>query len=276
MNKKLSIFLFMLMTLIFSSVVCYASIIPSRGAGQIGYSSVVLCDSLTARQSPSYSSPSVQTLHYGDKIIVMNTEDGWAQVALSDDVDGVPVWVNESYVAVDPAYYRADDSTAVYAWNSTGAKKVALLDEGTTVPILQDNGEWIVVSLRGAAGWIHNPVRTEYSATPATSQSNSGNKGNNQSSTTQYIEDEDLDDFDDYDDDSNDSSFTVYAKDGATAVIHHAEGAMYEDARGRTYVKDDQDGYFYCISTDVTYAFDPTQWTGEAYGENEFPVDDDD
>ena len=46
---------------------------------------------------------------------------------------------------------------------------------------------------------------------------------------------------------------------------------MYEDPWGRTYVKQDNDGFFYCITTDVMYAFDMTQWTGEAYGENEFP-----
>jgi hypothetical protein len=48
---------------------------------------------------------------------------------------------------------------------------------------------------------------------------------------------------------------------------------MYEDASGRTYVKQDEDAFYYCITTDVTYALDATMWTGEAYGENEFPED---
>ena len=160
MKKKPAVFLIMSMSMVLGSAVCHASIIPPKGPGQIGYSSVVLCNSLTAHQDPSFSSPSVQTLHYGDKIIVMSTKDGWAEAALSDDVDGVPVWVNEDFVAIDPSYYQTEGDTVVYAWNDTGAKKVALLEEGTILPILRDDGDWIVVSLRGAAGWINNPVRS--------------------------------------------------------------------------------------------------------------------
>ena len=261
--KKLPVFLISLMTVVSSGAVCRASIIPPQGPGQIGYSSVVLCDSLSAHQDPGFSSPSVQTLHYGDRIIVMDTKDGWAQAALSDDVDGVPVWVKEEYVAVDPAYYQTEGETVVYAWNDTGAKQVALLDGGTSLPILRDDGDWIVVSLRGAAGWINNPVR---SGSPAqnTPRNASGDDEEEGSQDNDSIEDSG---------ESGDTAFTVYARDGSTALIHPTGGAMYEDGEGRTYVKDDQDGYYYCISNDVTYAFDPTMWTGEAYGENEFPED---
>ena len=63
-------------------------------------------------------------------------------------------WVNADYIAVDPAWYRADNATPVYAWNDTEAPKVALLDAGTELPILKDDGDWLIVSLRGATGWI--------------------------------------------------------------------------------------------------------------------------
>ena len=322
MKKRVCVIPVMLMTMTLGgAMACHASIIPPQGPGQIGYSSVILCDSLSAHQDPSFSSPSVQTLHYGDKIIVMNTKDGWAQAALSDDVDGVPVWVNEEFIAVDPSYYRTDEDTAVYAWGDTGAKKVALLDAGVTLPILQDNGDWLVVSLRGAAGWINNPNRSGSAAadTAGTSQGSSGNSAGSQgSAVTVYDENGDaytlyegtdgywrdgsgteydrLSDTeyqvhegtkrlsvnfpsqsgssdDGSSEESGDTAFTVYARDGATALIHPVGGAMYEDGEGKTYVKDDSDGYYYCITTDVTYAFDPTMWTGEAYGENEFPED---
>ena len=80
---------------------------------------------------------------------------GWEQCFLSDDVDACPGgWVNEDYLAIDPAWYRTEASTPVYAWNETTAPKVALLDRNTTLPILKEEGEWLIVSLRGAAGWI--------------------------------------------------------------------------------------------------------------------------
>lgn len=150
----------MFLTMVLGSVVCFASIIPSEGPGQIGYSSVVLCDSLSMRQEPSFSSASTQTLKYGDRIIVMSQSDGWARVVLGDSEDSPSGWVDVDYIAVDPAWYRCDGETPVYAWDDTGSKKVAFLDEGTTLPILRDDGDWIIVSLRGATGWINNPGRS--------------------------------------------------------------------------------------------------------------------
>jgi hypothetical protein len=108
----------------------------------------------------------VQTLGYGDSLIVMETENGWAHCALGDAEESPKGWVDEDFIAIDPSWYKTEESTPVYAWNDTGAPKVALLDAGTTLPILRDDGDWIVVSLRGAAGWIRNPVRTAPSGYP--------------------------------------------------------------------------------------------------------------
>ena len=318
MKKKISVILIMSAAMIFGSAVCFASITPPQGPGQIGFSSVVLCDSLSLHSDPGFDSPATQTLHYGDRIIVMDTANGWAHVTLGDSEDSPMGYVNEDFIAVDPAWYRTEGDTVVYAWNDTSAPKVALLDEGTTLPILRDDGDWIIVSLRGAAGWINNPVRT----TIPQNNSIPGNENESGSGSSQggviTVYDEFGDAFtlyegtdgywrdrsgtaydrlsgtefqvhegtkrlsvnypsQDYDDqgyeESGDTAFTVYARDGSTALIHPTGGAMYEDGYGRTYVKDDQDGYYYCIATDITYAFDPTMWTGEAYGENEFPAD---
>ena len=319
--KRVSVFLGMVMSMVLGGAVCNAAILPPQGPGQIGLSSVVLCDSLSAHKDPGFDSPSVETLHYGDRIIVMDTENGWAKTALSDDVDGVPVWVKADFIAIDPSYYRTEGETAVYAWNDTGAKKVAVLDEGTVLPILRDDGDWIVVSLRGAAGWINNPVRSDSPSDDTSRNSSGDNGGSNAGSqggvitvydefgesytlyegTDGYWRDRSGTAYDRLSDnqfqvhegnkrlsadapsqndssyesnvESGDTAFYVYAADGSTVLIHPTGGAMYEDAAGRTYVKDDQDGYYYCIGNDITYAFDPTMWTGEAYGENEFPED---
>lgn len=134
---------------------CRAEIIPPYGEGQIGLQAVVLCESLTVRKGRSASSNAVKTLKYGDRIIVQERWDGWAECFLSDDVDAGPAgWVNSDYIAIDPAWYRTDETTPVYAWNDTMAPKVALLGKGETLPILKDDGDWLIVSLRGATGWI--------------------------------------------------------------------------------------------------------------------------
>ena len=133
-----------------------AKMTPPHGVGQIGLQAVVLCEELTVRQKPDVSSKAAKKLKYGTTIIVTQQKGKWAECVLSDSVDEeIAGWVNADYIAIDPAWYRTEDKTQVYAWGDTKAPKVALLDKGTTLPVLKEEGDWFVVSLRGAAGWIH-------------------------------------------------------------------------------------------------------------------------
>lgn len=146
-----------LVVLIFSLGIVWtvhAEIRPPHGEGQIGLSTEILCDSLTLRQGPSSSAKVIQTLQYGDHIIVMEQSDGWAYVTLGDSEESPKGWVNSDYIIIDPAWCRTESKTPVYAWNDTAAPKVALLDANITMPILKDEGAWLIVSLRGATGWI--------------------------------------------------------------------------------------------------------------------------
>ena len=125
----------------------------------------MLCESLTVRQERSAGSKAVETLHYGDTFAVQDNWDGWASCFTSDDVDaGQTGWVNSDYIIVNPTWYRTDDTTPVYAWNDTMAPKVALLSKGTMLPILKDEGEWLIVSLRGATGWIYKSASDHLTA----------------------------------------------------------------------------------------------------------------
>ena len=133
-----------------------AEIIPPYGEGQVGLQAVVLCNELTVRQESSAGSDAVQTLKFGERIIVQPQTSGWARCFLSDSEDEGPAgWVNEGYIAIDPAWYRTEEKTPVYAWNDASAPKVALLDEDVTLPILKVEGDWLIVSLRGAVGCIY-------------------------------------------------------------------------------------------------------------------------
>ena len=131
-----------------------AEIIPPHGEGQIGLQAVVLCEELTLRREPNTSSAGVRTLEYGDLPIVIEDSDGWAYVTLGDSEDSPSGWVNADYLAIDPAWYRTEGKTPVYAWDDDWAPRVGLLDGNTTLPILKDEGDWLLVSLRGAVGWI--------------------------------------------------------------------------------------------------------------------------
>lgn len=133
-----------------------AEIIPAEGGGwQIGPVSVVLCEELTLREEPHDSAKAIDTLRYGYRPIVIRQENGWAYCALGDSEDATVGWLKADYIVVNPAWYRTEAATPVYAWNDTAACKIALLSRDTILPILKQEGEWLVVSLRGAAGWIH-------------------------------------------------------------------------------------------------------------------------
>ena len=157
MKKRVLPTVMVVLVLVLGSVgVAHGEIIPPHGEGQIGLQAVVLCDELTVRKEPSGSAKAVETLSYGDLPIVTEQSDGWAFCFLSDSEDSESGWVNADYIAIDPAWYRTEEKTPVYAWDSQSAPKVALLKKGTTLPILSDQGDWLIVSLRGAVGWIRN------------------------------------------------------------------------------------------------------------------------
>ena len=156
MKKHIRLTILVLLAVILGSAAAVqAEILPPRGEGQIGLQAVVLCESLTLREAPRADAGILGSLENGRSIIVSKQTDGWAECFVSDAEDAGPAgWVKSDYLAIDPAWYRADAATPIYAWNDTSAPKVALLDKDTTLPVLKDDGEWLVVGLRGATGWI--------------------------------------------------------------------------------------------------------------------------
>lgn len=131
-----------------------AEIIPPYGEGQFGLQAVVLCEELTVRVKPGTSSGTVRILPYGSRINITEQSDGWARCVIGDSEDADSGWVSADYIIIDPAWYRTEGKTPVYAWDDTSAPKVALLDANELLPVLKQEGDWLIVSLRGATGWI--------------------------------------------------------------------------------------------------------------------------
>jgi len=155
MKKTVKLAILMALVLMIGSVgVVHAEIIPPYGEGQIGYQAEVLCEELTMRKEADASSKAVKTLKYGSLILVDKQVGGWAYCLDSDSEDANAGWVNAEYIVIDPAHYRTETKKPVYAWDDTQAPKVALLSANTTLPILKEEGDWLLVSLRGAVGWI--------------------------------------------------------------------------------------------------------------------------
>ncbi len=164
LKKGMRITVLALLILMLTVGSCMAQIIPAYGQGQIGYQAVVLCNSLSVRETMNTKSAALKTLRAGDKFIVQTVTNGWADVFLNE-TDGSIGWVLADYIVIDPAWYKCDVSTPVYAWGDVNAPRVALLDRGTELPILLDAGDWVVVSLRGASGWIQKTAKDKLGIT---------------------------------------------------------------------------------------------------------------
>ncbi len=142
----------------------HAEIIPPSEPGQqIGYQAVVLCETLTMREKPSSSAKAMKTLNYGDLPIVIGAdlpagpkkENGFVYCTLGDSEDSPCGWINSDYIFINPAWYVTEKKVTVYAWDDISAPKIALLDKDSRLPILKEEEDWYLVSLRGAVGWIH-------------------------------------------------------------------------------------------------------------------------
>lgn len=133
-----------------------ALVIPPQGMGQIGISSIVIRDGLPVYEKPDGTSKVTANLSSGTHFIVTDRTEGWAEVVLSDDVDAAPIgWVETLFVLVDIGWYLTGEDTPVYPWPDTFAPAFQVIEEGYLLPVLKDEGEWLVVSLNGASGWVH-------------------------------------------------------------------------------------------------------------------------
>ena len=166
--KKL---LLALMMIALCTTAASATILPATGVaedyrawtGLEATPAVVLCESLSVLDARGdQGGKKVMTLNYtGKGILVIDSWDGWAQIHYSDGAE--LGWVRSDYLLMDPAWYLCDEDVQVYAYPDTMAPRVALLDEGTKLPIITEYDaeyeSWVCVSLRGAAGWIRKTRR---------------------------------------------------------------------------------------------------------------------
>ena len=152
--KRTAICVFLVLCMI--SSVAIGEISRPIGPGQYGYDAVVISKNISVRPTQNANDKAVTRLNYGDHLAVMSLGNGWCECYLSE-TDGLSGYVLEDYILIDPAYITTEEPTPVYAWQAQNAKRVGLLARGETYPIIRMEGNWLLISLRGAAGWIVRP-----------------------------------------------------------------------------------------------------------------------
>lgn len=166
--KKLVIILLLLLC---CTATALADILPATGAdeafkawtGLECQQAVVLCESLTILDNRGdQGGQKVGSLKYGNTVPVIESWDGYAKIYYADG--SKTGWVRNDYLLLDPAWYICNEDMQVYAYPDVMAPKIALLDQGTKLPLLTEYQDdtisgWVCVSLRGAAGWIRKTPR---------------------------------------------------------------------------------------------------------------------
>ena len=116
---------------------------------------IVLCETLSLRESPNTAANVLATLPYGASIEVLDDSGQWFRVRCygtnNVSYDG---WVNGDYVIKNPSYYTTTQETPAYAYASSSAKRVGLIDAGVLLPIIAEVDGFYVVSLRAASAFI--------------------------------------------------------------------------------------------------------------------------
>lgn len=152
--KKTGICLVLVLILI--SAAALGEVTRPLGPGQLGFDAVVISKSISIRPIQNSNAKAVRKMNYGEHMPVMSLGNGWCECFLSE-TEGVSGYVLEDYILIDPAYVTTEEPTPVYAWQAQNAKRVGLLGRGETFPIIRMEGDWLLISLRGAAGWILRP-----------------------------------------------------------------------------------------------------------------------
>lgn len=122
-----------------------------------GRTAQVLCESLSLRLSPGFGAKVVASLGWNTTLLPEGEAvDGWQLVtAVAQDGSlGATGYVRSEYLLYDCRWYTAVSATPVYAYPSPDAPRVALLDKNSAYPIIAEYNGYLVISLRGASGFV--------------------------------------------------------------------------------------------------------------------------
>lgn len=121
------------------------------------YPGVVISQNVSLRESPSTGAKRLASIPNGSIFDLLDEQDGWYRVDYWDGKTALPLegWVLVDFVVRDPSFITTTESTFVYAVPDRSAKKVAQLTSGTQLVIIAEWGDFWVVNLRSASGFIY-------------------------------------------------------------------------------------------------------------------------
>ena len=117
---------------------------------------VVISQNVTLRQSPSTTAKQLARPANGAVLYILGVQGDWYHVRFYDagntQLEG---YVRTHFVVENPAFVTTTKNTYVYAIPSRQSKMVGELVPGTQLVVIGEFGDFWVVNLRSASGFIH-------------------------------------------------------------------------------------------------------------------------
>lgn len=132
---------------------------------------IVKVEKLNVRKGPSVKNDKIGSLDRGMVVEILETSNGWNKVKLLDGNEG---WVSGKYTEKEKGTVTAT-SLNVRKGPSIENDKIASLENGTTIEILETENDWYKVKLEdNKGGWIS----AEYVLTESQEMENNKENGN--------------------------------------------------------------------------------------------------
>lgn len=139
---------------------------PAQGEWQGYDTGAVLCQTLSFREMPDSASARLDVLEAGERFVILAEKEGF-YLACRRDESGEKYetgWVNADYVAKNMGTLMTRAMVHARAYGDESAPLVGEIERGTRLNLIARVGEYYVVSLRGASGFIHESQSVELDA----------------------------------------------------------------------------------------------------------------
>ncbi len=127
-----------------------------QGAETIFHTATVLAQNVTLRDAASYNGKSLTSIPNGAVVDVVQENGAWLLVRYAGAKGSYEGWILREYVVLNAmTIILRSSNTAVYAAPSQASPKVGSLPCYTALPVIGMWGDFYIVSLRSASGFIH-------------------------------------------------------------------------------------------------------------------------
>lgn len=120
---------------------------------------------LNVRTGPGLSFPVLTTVHRGEEYKIVDTQKDWYKVETNSGDGWVADWLVtvDKSVSADPSPEGGKvntDGLRVRSGPSTSDDVVTVLQNGDTVTVMKEDGDWLNIESGTIRGWVHRDYIT--------------------------------------------------------------------------------------------------------------------